>query len=291
MLKQPSIVLIVPYFGKWPEWFDYFLKSCTENKTINWLFYTDCPVPDYNLDNIIFKSISFEQYKNKVSSKLGIKFNPVSLYKLCDLKPALGHIHEDEIKEYDFWGVSDIDLVYGNLRRYFTVERLSAYDFHSTHKRRVSGHLFLAKNNKKMREAFMHIKNWQALLSDQKHYALDEGAFSRLFIRHKNLPTTLSDFFAKFNSWARLSDFTEAYSTPNGRVAWRDGSFEFPEKWFWKFGRLVNDIDGEREFPYFHFIAWKQNEWLDNAVIEPIEADINEFSLTANGISVGVKDS
>lgn len=26
-------------------------------------------------------------------------------------------------------------------------------------------------------------------------------------------------------------------------------------------GRLTNDIDGERSFPYLHFACWKRNEW------------------------------
>ncbi len=284
MLEQPSVILIVPYFGRWPQWFEYFLKSCSKNPTIHWLFYTDCSLPEDAPENITFKEIEFDEYKKLVSERLGICFLPDNPYKLCDLKPALGYIHEHEIKAYDFWGVSDIDLVYGDLRSYFTGEQLNKYEFHSTHKRRVSGHLFLAKNNKKMREAFMQIKDWKELLSDQVHYALDEGAFSRLFIKHKNLPSFLFDFLAKFNPWARVSSFIEAFSTPNGRVPWHDGSYNFPNKWYWKTGKLTNDIDGKREFPYFHFIAWKQNEWADSVVFEQISAADTEFCLTRQGI-------
>lgn len=287
MPRQPSVILIVPYFGCWPQWFEYFLKSCTENPTIHWLFYTDCSLSEEIPANISFKEIKFYEYKKLVSDQLGICFSPDNPYKLCDLKPALGYIHEHEIKAYDFWGVSDIDLVYGDLRSYFTNERLNKYEFHSTHKRRVSGHLFLAKNNKKMREAFMQIKDWEKLLSDQEHYALDEGAFSRLFIKQKNLPSILFDLLAKFNPWARASDFREAFSTPNGRVPWHDNSYNFPNKWYWASGKLTNDIDGEREFPYFHFIAWKQNEWADSVVFEQISAVDNEFCLTRQGIHQG----
>ena len=114
-MSQSSIILLIPYFGRWPEWFEYFLKSCTKNPTIHWLFYTDCALPEKAPANITFKEIKFDEYKKLVSERLGICFSPDNPYKLCDLKPALGYIHEHEIKAYDFWGVSDRDLVYGDL--------------------------------------------------------------------------------------------------------------------------------------------------------------------------------
>ena len=173
-MSQPSIILLVPYFGKWPLWFDYFLLSCRFNSSIQWLFYTDCPVPKSAPSNVSFKEISFTAYKKKVSNTLGIDFNPDNPYKLCDLKPALGFVHDSDIANYDFWGFSDIDLVYGDLRQYYTAERLSKYDLYSTHNRRVSGHFCLMRNTKKMREAFKLIKNWRELLADNTHHAIDD---------------------------------------------------------------------------------------------------------------------
>src|SRR5690554_4211993 len=123
-MQQPSIILLIPYFGKWPAWFDFFLLSCEYNPTVQWKFYTDCHVPDVAPRNVRFQYITFAEYKEKVSLELDISFNPQNPYKLCDLKPALGFIHEEDVEGYDFWGFSDIDLVYGDLRRYFTAEKL-----------------------------------------------------------------------------------------------------------------------------------------------------------------------
>jgi phosphoribosylformimino-5-aminoimidazole carboxamide ribonucleotide (ProFAR) isomerase len=33
-----KICFVIPYFGKWPNCFKFFLKSCEFNQTINWLF-------------------------------------------------------------------------------------------------------------------------------------------------------------------------------------------------------------------------------------------------------------
>lgn len=281
---NPSIILFVPYFGKWPAWFDFFLLSCSKNADINWLFFTDCETPTNHPSNVSFVSMTFAEYTALVSQKLGIEFSPESAYKICDVRPAFGHIHEEAAKGYDFWGVTDIDLVYGNLRKYFTAERLSSKDLYATHARRVSGHFFLIRNNEKMRYAYRNIKNWRERFSDKQHYAMDEGAFSRLFVKHKNFPRSVAKFLALFNPWARASEFVEAYSTTHASVPWVDGSFVFPEQWYWQDGTLTNNLNGDREFPYFHFMAWKENGWSDSSKFDPVSLEANSFKITGNGI-------
>ena len=36
-----SICLIIPYFGKFKNYFPLFLKSCSYNPTVDWLVFTD----------------------------------------------------------------------------------------------------------------------------------------------------------------------------------------------------------------------------------------------------------
>jgi hypothetical protein len=35
---------------------------------------------------------------------------------------AYGEIFANELHEYDFWGFSDIDLIWGNIRNFYTEE-------------------------------------------------------------------------------------------------------------------------------------------------------------------------
>lgn len=259
-MANPSILFLIPYFGKWPFWMPFFLESCRYNPDIHWLFFTDCGVPDDAPENVHFRTISFTAYCQHVSSRLGIPFAPKSPYKLCDLKPALGLVHEDELAGYEFWGFSDIDLIYGKLRHYFSAERLARFDLLSTHERRISGHLCLMRNTPGALALFKDVPGWQDQLAGDAHVAFDEGAFSRLFLRYKNWPSMFRELFLAKNQRWRMSEFVEAYSTPYGRVPWHDGSFDFPEYWQWQQGRLTNNRDGMREFPYFHFIGWKGRE-------------------------------
>lgn len=261
MSALSSIRLLMPYFGRWPFWMPLFLESCRHNPDIEWLFYTDCePLADLP-PNVTMRSISFAEYCRQASERLGLSFQPAHPYKLCDIRPAYGLIHAEDVEGIDFWGWGDIDVIYGNLREYYTPSRLAGHDLFSTHARRVSGHLCLVRNTPRMREAFRHIRDWQSLFTDPTHRAVDEKAFSKLFIRHKNFPAPLHRLAGSFNPWRRRSEFIEAYSTPLGRIAWTDGSRNFPTRWFWKQGVLTNDRDGDRRFPYFHFVVWKKEDW------------------------------
>lgn len=255
-----------------------FLESCRHNPDIDWLLFSDCGVPENLPANVTIEATTFEAYCQLVSRRLGIEFKPAQAYKLCDIKPALGYIHVDRLQGYDFWAFGDIDVVYGDLRQYFTPERLASRDLFSTHERRVAGHLCLIRNTAAGREVFKRIKNWQERFVDHRHLALDEGAFSRIFLWRKNFPDPLFNLVGKFNPWRRRSEFTEAFSTPGGCIKWHDGSQQFPLRWYWRNGRLTNDRDGDRTFPYFHFVCWKRNEW--SVLPEPDPAWVQRLATT-----------
>lgn len=255
---QPSICFVIPYFGQWPFWFEFFLQGCRRNPSIDWLLFTDCAIPADAPENVRFVSIGFQEYCQWVSSRLGIDFRPANPYKLCDIKPALGAVHADALQGYDFWAFGDIDVVYGDLRGYFSAARLAGKDLFATHSRRISGHLCLLRNTPKMRDAFRRIPHWQRRYEDQAHQALDEGAFSRLFVRHKNWPERLRRLASRFNEWSRRSEFVEAHSTYTLHA---DGRRVVPEAWFYRDGHLTNSEQGDSELPYLHFMVWKNGPW------------------------------
>lgn len=273
MAEAPRICFLIPYFGRWPFWMPLFLESCRRNPDIDWLLFSDCGLPEGLPENVRVEPIDYASYCAQVSARLGINFAPENPYKLCDLKPALGYVHQEHLKGYDFWAFGDLDLIYGRLREYFTTARLARYDLYSTHARRVSGHLCLIRNTDTMRRAFMRMPRWQERLTDQTHHALDEGAFSRLFLWRKNFPDPLFKLVGLFNPLRRRSEFVEAFSTPDGCIPWLDGSFDFPRRWFWKEGQLSNDRDAAREFPYFHFAIWKRGAWTGHPLPAPSAID------------------
>jgi len=222
--------------------------------------FTDQEYSDQLPPNVSIKKISFSDYSAHVSQKLGINFAPSSPYKLCDLKPCLGYIHQDELTDYDFWAFGDIDVIYGDLQTYINDEMLN-YDLISFHKHRISGHLCLLRNNDRMNNAFKKYKHWQTLLSDPEHRCFDEKDFNAIFMKHKNWSVRKRKIIFFFNSYMRKAFFKESYSTHFSRnVEWIDGSQNFPTQWSYKQGKLIAQDKKKTEIPYLHFMIWKK-QW------------------------------
>jgi len=261
-----KVVIIVPYFGSWPEWFPLYLESCRYNATINWLFYTDCPIPNYMGSNIRFVSISFADYIQMVEDVLHISLRKKFPFKLCDIRPAYGFIHKQDIQGYDYFGFGDIDVIYGDIRKFFD-DRVLSHNVISTLPDRISGHLTLFKNCDLLIHAFRKIKNWERLMEDERHLSIDERYFSNLFLGSrvffgkKKRPLWLRKLYSLTTPYSPCL-FEEFHTTILGNYTWIDGSWDHPEVWFWKDGKLTNDRDGDREFIYLHFMNWKSNRWL-----------------------------
>ncbi|MFT5753309.1 MAG: hypothetical protein ACI924_000524, partial [Flavobacterium sp.] len=58
----------MPYFGKWPIWFEAHLLSIAKNPTINWLIITDCKLPDNYPENIKFVTTTLQELNKKVNA-------------------------------------------------------------------------------------------------------------------------------------------------------------------------------------------------------------------------------
>ena len=90
---MPRIAFIIPYIGNCPWYFPYFLHSCLYNPTIDFLIFTDNN--DLNLDlltNVNVMPYSIEAFKEDAAKALGFEVAVEMGYKLCDFKPAYGHI-------------------------------------------------------------------------------------------------------------------------------------------------------------------------------------------------------
>jgi len=260
-----SIIIIIDYFGKWPDWFPIFLETCRKNPTVNWLFHTDCPFSEYNIDNVKFKQTTRDAYVNLVNKKLGVKFRMKNAYKLCDLRPMYGVIYEEEIAGFDFYGYGDIDVLYGNIRNFYT-DAVLQNNVVSAHDWIISGHLALFKNVKWMRNAFKRYKGWRAILENPDSLRFDEDLFIEVFrYPHINpayffLYDLIHPFSKKFRTRLHLA---EQLTTPFTPRAWRPDQPVHPEVWYWKDGAITNEIEGQREYIYLHLMNFISARWID----------------------------
>lgn len=175
-----KIALIIPYFGKFPEWMPLYLYSCSKQRNIDFLYFTDCEIPKKIYENTIFIETTFEEYCKKVSQHLHIDFHPAQSYKLCDLKPFYGIVHEDELKDYEWWGFGDLDLIYGDLSLLLSEDNLRRYDLLTTHIDKVAGHFTVVRKDSDFTRIPFDIPNWKVKLMLEKHVFLDETEFAEL---------------------------------------------------------------------------------------------------------------
>lgn len=255
---RSRIAIVIPYFGEWPPWTNFFVESCRSNASIDWLLFNDAEPPQNKVRNVKHVRMTFEEYKSHVSDALGIHFDPAAPYKLCDIRPALAFIHADRLASYDFVGFGDIDVIYGNIRSFYDDDLLAAHDLLSTHSDRISGHFCLMRNSDDVINAFRRVAGWAKSMQEPDYVAFDERRFYNLF-RGRRARIAHSLGFVTTRCF-----FREAYSTPGATSSMR---------WYWKDGELRSEFYPHHPFMYLHFMSWHSNRWYaDQTGVDPSAA-------------------
>jgi hypothetical protein len=245
------LILLAQWFGPWPEWMNFFIESCRWNVDIDWLIFTDQDAPENQIPNVRYRKTRFAEHRAQIGDAIGIDLDHVEPYKLCDLKPALGFVFDEETHGYRNYGHCDIDVIFGNIRGFYTDALLERFDVISTHADRISGHLAVLRNSVFNKTAFRCIRHWNEKIGAPQNFGIDEYRFGKVFTRP--------------HLWRRLTGrrprvlFEERHTTPMTRIPWLDGSFDYPTRWFWKEGRLTAEGCEDREFIYLHFMNWKSS--------------------------------
>ncbi|MCE7602176.1 DUF6625 family protein [Vibrio fluvialis] len=146
-IDKKKLVLIVPYFGKLPSWFDLWLRSAKFNREIDFLLFTDCNIESSN--NIIVMKMTFSDFVRMCQSKFEFKISLENPYKICDYRPAFGLIFDEYIKKYSHWGHCDTDLIFGDLSNFIDLDSMGDYGRIYTR-----GHLSIFKNNAEINSLF-----------------------------------------------------------------------------------------------------------------------------------------
>ena len=178
-MNKHSVALILPYFGKFPNYFPLWLKSAGANTSFTFMIFTDNDMTGYNVPaNVYVHSMTLEQIRTRISRHLD--FEPVlnTAYKLCDYKPMYGLIFEDYLSGYDFWGFCDCDLIWGDMNRFITDDLLDRYG-----KLYRNGHLQLFRNTEDVKHFALHkLPYWNISYRDiyrvTRYIGLDEFTLS-----------------------------------------------------------------------------------------------------------------
>ena len=249
-----TIVLIVPYFGKLPSNFQLWLEGCRFNSSIDWLlFLDDHQVYDYP-DNVIVTYTSFDEMKKKIQRLYDFPITLEEPYKLCDYRVAYGEIFKEEIRKYQYWGYCDIDLLFGNIRKFIIDEVLKTYE-----KIGFQGHLTIFKNNpetaKRYRNNLEGIPTYKYIFTTPDSCMFDEDIIDAVY-KHLKIPVFKKVYFANLLKY--FKDFHLGHLPKEDEYKNKDNIFS------WNQGKLYrhylkNGIAHKEEMLYIHFFCRDMN--------------------------------
>lgn len=120
-----SIKVMCVYIGNFPPYFDTVKKSMLFNKTVDWCIFTDTVTEEIIDGNLKLIPYSMEKYNSRLSEMFSKTIKLIRPYKIADTKPLYALAFPEQVKGYDWWGFCDLDVVFGNIRRFLTDEILN----------------------------------------------------------------------------------------------------------------------------------------------------------------------
>jgi len=174
-------------------------------------------------------------------------------------------IFEDWLKDYDFWGYGDLDLIYGNIRKFCNDQVLQEYDIISGRKKYLTGHFALYRNNETVNNLYKNHRWHQHIFQHPAHKAFDEKHMTSV-VRYQapGIRALFENFAGSDGNWC-----IKKWHKENGWEVKLDN------------GELIN-LQSKDEYMYFHFFNMKKGD------MEVPQVDIvpNTFSITEKGLKI-----
>lgn len=264
------VALIIPYFGILPNYFPLWLQSAAYNKEIDYLLFTDCSLGDYHIPhNVKCVKMTFCEIKQRIDDILDFNYILHSPYKLCDYKPLYGLIFSDYLREYEFWGHCDPDVIWGDLSNFITDDLLAKYD--RLYRR---GHLCIYRNKDEINQAALQKEvgnriSYKDVFTHRYIAHYDEGSLIETLIRQQGGRLWNEDDFAD------ISFFHKQFV-----LVKHDRLCETVAAFRWKEGKLTGlgingNLDEEKEYSYVHLqkrkMKYQHDSLKDDFLITPDE--------------------
>lgn len=297
--------LILPYFGKFNNYFQLFLNSCANAKYFDWFIFSDSENGYKVPSNVRWIDFSLEDFNKLASTKIGITVDIKKAYKLCDYKPTYGLVFEDYLNGYDYWGHCDCDVIFGDLDKIVAPLLNEGYD-----KLFAAGHLTIYKNTPDIARFFMREiagkKVYREYLCSNSICWFDEDMY-----KHENIHGIFLESGSKLYT-VDLSMNTCVESGKFIRTYYDSASRKFIDEkykkalYFWNAGELFriscDNKSGElikEEYAYMHFqsrrMRVKKMDKYDNSCIKicpdrfvfikDFQNNINRLNLAFSGFS------
>ena len=239
--------------GDWPWYFPYFLHSCRFNQSIDFIILSDCKSTMIEFpSNVRLLNYTISQFKTDAAKAFGFNISIDHGYKLCDFKPAYGYIFSDLVKNYDFWGHCDIDIIFGNIRNFITPKILKENDVISARHDYLTGSFALYKNIPFVNQLFKESKDYKKVYTNPLNFCFDETNYAflefSLGITYSEINTeveSMTHVVKKLHEQGILKVYFEFQIIEGlgGNMLWNNGLLTYRKKF---------------EVLYYHMIALKE---------------------------------
>lgn len=271
-----SIALIILWYGPFHNYFKLWMRSAEFNRTVDFYIITDNYSPEQCPENIKFIHMTFDEVKNRLQKYVTFKIK-LTPYKLCDFRPLFGLAFEDIYKDYDYWGYCDVDLIFGDIRKFLTDEILTVD--------RVlqRGHFSLYRNTQKMKTLYRLTDSRENMAYSYKNaWKTNFSCYFDEFLGINIVTDIYCDTFSDHRIEKVVLD-PPAYVLPFQSTVSNDLYYGI-----WENGRLFrqiykgqpqNLVGNPEEFMYLHLQKRKMDIAIDCKEIEKFYIVPNQFTI------------
>lgn len=195
-----SKVLIVPFFGQLPDWYENWERNVERMREFGYDFLHD---------------EDEDSFRDRVRDKLGIEPPPMeNTGRVWNFRPAFGVLYEDEIKDFDWWGHTDFDVVYGRVENWYTDDFLADFDIAANGFDYISGPWTLYRNTPVVNTLFLQTDEWRGRMEgeDASHGWAEKG-FTEIVNNYHRIRRRYDYFQTK-----DLNDFSTLTLHDDGRL-------------------------------------------------------------------------
>lgn len=249
---------ILTQFGDPHPWTKQFIDNVQHLQKDSWYFKIFTPNPIESQGNFEVVKMTIEEFNELVYKQCGV--NPqnklvagMPVKNMSDFYVASGLIFQDYIKDSAYWGITNWDIIFGNLSKFIPDSEIQKYDIWSDDLNTINGIFCLFKNEVYVNSLFTEIPNWQHMFTTHQLFGTDEYHMTEV-VRQAN-KEGLVRFGFPTNFPLHSHDRLEQH-VPRVKLEWHDGLWELfadtnPPNWI-----HARKFLG-REVPMFHFIRTK----------------------------------
>lgn len=248
-------VFVLIQFGSPHPWSQQYIDNVQHLEASGWYWKIFTPNPLKSKGNVKIINMNIDEFNSLVEKTCGVNpknsiVNGLPTKPISDYYVASGLIFAQWLKDADFWGLTNWDVVFGRLDHFISDSMLEQCDIYSDDIKTINGVFSLYRNTDVVNNLFKKIPNWKKAFKSKEIVGTDEYGLTKVANKVRfGYPK-----YYPLHSHDRLENHV-----PNIKLSIRDDNS------LWELLRDIappNWIHARpfigREIPYFHFQRTKK---------------------------------